>query len=56
MIGHYKAMILGGKAPQEEKFLSAERVVFPFWIIGVSGITLTGISEAAEHLWSFPEG
>mgnify|MGYP000916628472 CR=1 FL=1 len=55
MIGHYKAMIFGGEAPKEEKFLSAERVVFPFWIIGVSGITLTGIIKTLAHVWSLPE-
>jgi formate dehydrogenase subunit gamma len=54
MIGHYKAMLLKGKAPKEEKFLSAERVVFPFWIIGVAGITLTGILKTVAHIWSLP--
>ncbi|WP_066310220.1 formate dehydrogenase subunit gamma [Bacillus sp. FJAT-29814] len=56
MIGHYKAMVLRQKEPQEEKFLAAERVVFPLWIIGVCGITLTGLVKLAEHLWSFPDG
>ncbi len=54
MIGHYKAMFLGGKAPKEEKFLSAERVVFPLWIIGISGILLTGIIKTAAHIWALP--
>ena len=54
MIGHYKAMLFGGKAPKEEKFLSAERVVFPLWIIGVSGIILTGIIKSAAHIWVIP--
>ncbi|MDF2903254.1 MAG: formate dehydrogenase, gamma subunit [Bacillus sp. (in: firmicutes)] len=56
MIGHYKAMLFKGQAPKEEKFLSAERVVFPMWIIGVSGITLTGIVKTLAHIWSLPEG
>ncbi|WP_342433643.1 cytochrome b/b6 domain-containing protein [Neobacillus sp. FSL H8-0543] len=56
MIGHYKAMIFGGVAPKEEKFLSAERVVFPMWIIGVMGITLTGIIKIVTHFLSIPEG
>ena len=54
MIGHYKAMLFGGEAPKEEKFLSAERVVFPMWIIGASGITLSGIVKTAAHVWSLP--
>jgi formate dehydrogenase subunit gamma len=56
MIGHYKAMFFGGVAPKEEKFLSAERVVFPLWIIGLSGITITGIVKTAAHIWILPEG
>ncbi|MEH7248433.1 cytochrome b/b6 domain-containing protein [Neobacillus niacini] len=56
MIGHYKAMFFGGAAPKEEKFLSAERVVFPMWIIGVMGITLTGIIKIVTHFLLLPEG
>lgn len=53
-IGHYKAMIFGGDAPKEGKFLAVERVIFPFWIFGVSGITLTGIIKIIAHVWSIP--
>lgn len=56
MIGHYRAMFFGGTAPKEEKFLAAERVVFPFWIIGVGGIALTGIVKTIAHIWSMPGG
>nr|WP_275411264.1 cytochrome b/b6 domain-containing protein [Bacillus sp. B15-48] len=56
MIGHYKVMFFKGKAPKEEKFLAAERVVFPMWIIGIGGITLTGIVKTFAHLWSLPGG
>lgn len=53
-MGHYKAMLLGGEAPQEEKFLAVERVIFPFWIFGVSGITLSGAIKLIAHIWSMP--
>ncbi len=57
MIGHYTAMVFRrGEAPKEEKFLCAERVVFPMWIIGISGITLTGIVKTGAHIWSLPAG
>lgn len=54
MLGHYKAMFFGGVAPKEEKFLAAERVVFPMWIVGVGGITITGIVKTIAHIWSLP--
>jgi formate dehydrogenase subunit gamma len=56
MIGHYKAMILRKAAPKEGKFLSAERVVFPMWIVAVGGITITGIIKVLAHVWSLPSG
>lgn len=54
-IGHYKAMILRKPMPPEEKFLCAERVVFPLWIIGVSGIVISGGFKVAAHVWSLPD-
>lgn len=54
MLGHYRAMLFGGEAPPEEKYLAAERIVFPGWIIGVGGIALTGIIKTAAHVWSLP--
>lgn len=56
MIGHYIAMLLRKKAPKEEKFLAAERVVFPMWIVAVSGIILTGVIKVIAHIWSLPGG
>lgn len=56
MIGHYKSMLFHTEAPKEEKFLYAERTVFPMWIIGLSGITITGIFKVLEHFLSFPNG
>lgn len=53
-IGHYEAMLFGGEAPQEEKFLAVERIIFPFWIFGVSGITLSGAVKVIAHIWSMP--
>ncbi len=53
-IGHYKAMLFGGQAPKEEKFMAIERMIFPLWIIGVTGITLTGILKIAAHVWFMP--
>lgn len=55
MIAHYKAKIFKNvEAPKEEKFIAAERVVFPLWIIGVSGIVLSGIFKVLAHVWSLP--
>ena len=57
MIGHYIHMLFKkGEAPKEEKFLHAERLVFPMWIIGLSGIFLTGIVKILAHTWSLPAG
>lgn len=56
MIGHYKSIIFHTEAPKEEKFLYAERTVFPGWIIGLSGITITGIFKILAHFLSLPDG
>lgn len=53
-IGHYKAVLFGGEAPKEKKFMAVERVIFPFWILGVSGISISGIVKVAAHIWSLP--
>lgn len=52
-IGHVMS-IFGGEAPKEEKFMAVERIIFPFWIFGVSGITLTGTVKVLAHIWSLP--
>lgn len=46
--------IFGKESPKEEKFMGVERIIFPFWIFGVSGITLTGIIKTIAHIWSMP--
>lgn len=56
MIDHYMAMFTKKESPKEKKFLAAERVVFPFWIIGVLGIAITGIVKTLAHVWSLPAG
>lgn len=52
-IDHVLSMF-GKEPPKEEKFMSVERIIFPFWIFGVSGITLTGIVKVITHIWSLP--
>lgn len=53
-INHYKGMFFGGKMPKERKFMAVERVIFPFWILGVGGITITGAIKVLAHVWSIP--
>lgn len=54
MAGHYLGMIFGTKMPPEERYLAAERVVFPGWIVGVGGIVITGFIKTAAHIWNLP--
>lgn len=56
MIGHYKSMLFHTKAPEEEKFIYAERTVFPGWVIGLSGVTITGIFKVLAHFLPLPAG
>lgn len=55
-INHYKAMLTKAEAPEEEKFLAAERMVFPMWILGVAGISISGIIKVSAHIWMLPVG
>lgn len=53
---HYKALLTRKKGPKEEKFLFIERLVYPAWIIGISGITITGTVKILAHYMSLPAG
>lgn len=53
-INHYKAMIFGKENPKEKKFMAVERIIFPFWIIFVGGIVITGVIKVSAHIWDIP--
>lgn len=53
---HYKALLLRKKGPKEDKFLFIERLVYPAWIIGLLGITLTGTVKILAHYVNLPGG
>lgn len=56
MIGHYMAMFTKKDPPEEDKFLAAERMVFPMWILGIAGIVISGLIKVSAHIWMLPDG
>lgn len=53
---HYKALLLRKKGPKGDKFLFIERLVYPAWMIGLLGITVTGTVKKLAHYVSLSGG
>ena len=55
-ITQYTAKLGMAQPPRPGKYFPTQRITYPFWVLAVLGISLTGLFKVAAHAWNLPAG